>query len=207
MCIDIYAHLRHAQRQRTRLLVSLRIPSLLSSTSLRSLSWTSDLQNLSQPPETHSETTSTRSGQEGNRTGVENHVRSLNETIRSHEVLLPVFLWPVSETTQGVARAKFQEKGTTKSQTRDPQMGRQLMSQRINHRREGKRYQDNGPTWESRNPMAGCNSTHVARCRSAWRKIGRRIERRKGSHSSIRYYTGGGRQIPQIEDYENDEGQ
>ena len=37
------------------------------------------------------------------------------------------------------------------------------VSQRINHRREGKRYQDNGTRWENPNPMAGCNSTHTAR--------------------------------------------
>jgi len=75
------------------------------------------------------------------------------------------------------------------------------MSQKINYRRDGKRHQDNGPTWEGGPPNSGCNSTHVARSRSAWRKIGRRKERRNGSHSSIHYQTGGGRQIPQI-DYE-----
>lgn len=53
------------------------------------------------------------------------------------------------------------------------------MSQRINHRRERKRYQDNGPRYENGNPMAGCNSTHVARARRGWRNIRRRKERRR----------------------------
>ena len=52
------------------------------------------------------------------------------------------------------------------------------MSQHINHRRGGERYQDNGPRWENHNPMAGCNSTHVARCRKGWQEIRRRSERR-----------------------------
>lgn len=54
------------------------------------------------------------------------------------------------------------------------------MSQRINHRRGGKRHQDNGPVWESNTPGGGCNSTHVARCRKAWKRIGARSERRNG---------------------------
>ena len=53
------------------------------------------------------------------------------------------------------------------------------MSQRINHRREGKRHQDNGPRYENGNPMAGCNSTHVARGRRGWNNIRRRKERRR----------------------------
>jgi len=64
------------------------------------------------------------------------------------------------------------------------------MSQRINHRREGKRHQDNGPTYESRNPMAGCNSTHVARARRSWKKLGRRAERRAGSRGGCAFWTG-----------------
>ena len=74
------------------------------------------------------------------------------------------------------------------------------MSQRINHRRGGKRHQDNGPIWENGNPMAGCNSTHVARARSAWRKIGRRKLRRNGDHSSVYYKTTGSRRYPTIEE-------
>ena len=53
------------------------------------------------------------------------------------------------------------------------------MSQHPNHRRDGKRHQDNGPRWENKNPMAGCNSTHVARARKGWRNLLRRITRRK----------------------------
>lgn len=65
------------------------------------------------------------------------------------------------------------------------------MSQKINHRRDGRRHQDNGPTWENPNPMAGCNSTHVARARASWRKLGRRAERRTGRRcSSVRYRVG-----------------
>jgi len=74
------------------------------------------------------------------------------------------------------------------------------MSQRINHRREGKRHQDNGPRWESSNPMAGCNSTHVARSRSAWKKLGRRKLRRNGDHSSVFYKVGGGQRYPTVEE-------
>jgi hypothetical protein len=86
------------------------------------------------------------------------------------------------------------------------------MSQKINHRRDGKRRQDNGPRWENGNPMAGCNSTHVARSRSAWRTIGRRLERRTGKHTGVMYRTGGKRQVPQIdhdeiEEYEDYMGQ
>ncbi len=53
------------------------------------------------------------------------------------------------------------------------------MSQRPNHRRGEGRHQDNGPRWENQNPMAGCNSTHVARARRAWRNLKRRLFRRK----------------------------
>jgi hypothetical protein len=86
------------------------------------------------------------------------------------------------------------------------------MSQKINHRRDGKRHQDHGPRWENGNPMAGCNSTHVARSRSSWRTLGRRIERRTGKHAGVMYHTGGKRQVPQIdydeiEEYEDHMGQ
>lgn len=40
------------------------------------------------------------------------------------------------------------------------------MSQRLGHRRGEPRHQDNGPTFESHTPNAGCNSTHVARARA-----------------------------------------
>jgi hypothetical protein len=82
------------------------------------------------------------------------------------------------------------------------------MSQRINHRRGEDRHQDNGPRWENGNPMAGCNSTHVAKARSSWRTLGRRLERRTGRHTGVMFHTGGGKQIPTIEDQEtNDTGQ
>lgn len=79
------------------------------------------------------------------------------------------------------------------------------MSQRINHRRGEKRHQDNGPAYESATPTAGCNSTHVARARRAWRKIGRRLERRTGKHAGVMYRTGGSRQVPQIDPDEVEE--
>ncbi len=74
------------------------------------------------------------------------------------------------------------------------------MSQRINHRREGRRYQDNGPRWESHTPSAGCNTTHVARARAGWRTLGRRAERRTGRKGSASvHYTVRGRELPEPE--------
>ena len=75
------------------------------------------------------------------------------------------------------------------------------MSQRINHRRGGKRHQGNGPTWEGGPPNSGCNSTHVARARRKWRAMGRRAERRTGRRGadSVHYGTGAGQQPPPIE--------
>lgn len=81
------------------------------------------------------------------------------------------------------------------------------MSQRINHRRKGRRHQDNGPRYENANPMAGCNSTHVARSRSAWRKMGRRALRRTGKHTGVHYEVGGGQAFPTIEDELQAEGE
>lgn len=54
------------------------------------------------------------------------------------------------------------------------------MSQHVNHRRDGKRHQDNGPTYESHTPNAGCNSTHVARGRKRWKDLVERARRRLG---------------------------
>ena len=54
------------------------------------------------------------------------------------------------------------------------------MSNRTGHRRGDKRRTENGPRWENANPGAGCNSTHVARARSAWKKIKNRSYRRNG---------------------------
>jgi hypothetical protein len=52
------------------------------------------------------------------------------------------------------------------------------MSQRPNPRRTEPRHQDNGPTWEGGPPNSGSNSTHVARSRRKWKRIGARAERR-----------------------------
>lgn len=81
------------------------------------------------------------------------------------------------------------------------------MSQRINHRRGGKRHQDSGPTWEGGPPGSGCNSTHVARARRGWRTMGRRAERRTGRRGAngVMYFTGAGKHPPAIED-DGDEG-
>ncbi len=55
------------------------------------------------------------------------------------------------------------------------------MSTGPNHRRGQDRKQDNGPTWENTTPGGGCNSTHVARARKAWKRIRARATRRAGS--------------------------
>lgn len=39
---------------------------------------------------------------------------------------------------------------------------------------------ETGPRWESHNPGKGCNSTHVARSRRAWKRIKNRTLRRTG---------------------------
>lgn len=56
------------------------------------------------------------------------------------------------------------------------------MSNRQNYRRGESRRTENGPRWESRNPGAGCNSTHVARSRRKWKRRAARIERRTGAY-------------------------
>ena len=62
------------------------------------------------------------------------------------------------------------------------------MSQHINHRRDGKRHQDNGPDYEGGPPNSGCNSTHVAKARRKWKKIGNRAERRTQGSSTGGYW-------------------
>lgn len=52
------------------------------------------------------------------------------------------------------------------------------MSNHVNHRRGHSHIQDNGPTWEGGPPSSGCNSTHVARSRKQWKRIGSRAARR-----------------------------
>ena len=54
------------------------------------------------------------------------------------------------------------------------------MSSHPNHRRGEPRRQDNGPSYESHTPAAGCNSTHVARSRKKWKRRAARSERRNG---------------------------
>lgn len=54
------------------------------------------------------------------------------------------------------------------------------MSNHTNHRRNEESRTENGPRRESPNPGAGCNSTHVARARRAWKAIKNRTFRRTG---------------------------
>jgi len=54
------------------------------------------------------------------------------------------------------------------------------MSNHTNYRRKGKKRTENGPRYEHSNPGKGCNSTHVARARRAWKVLGRRSKRRAG---------------------------
>ena len=54
------------------------------------------------------------------------------------------------------------------------------MSNHDNSRRVEKKRTENGPRFESQNPGDGCNSTHVARSRKKWKRIGARSERRNG---------------------------
>ncbi len=52
------------------------------------------------------------------------------------------------------------------------------MSNHDNPRRGDAKRTENGPRWESRNPGAGCNSTHVAKSRASWKKVVTRSVRR-----------------------------
>lgn len=54
------------------------------------------------------------------------------------------------------------------------------MSNRTNARRGDRRRTETGPSYESKNPGAGCNSTHVARSRRKWKRRAARSERRTG---------------------------
>ena len=58
------------------------------------------------------------------------------------------------------------------------------MSNHRNHRRNEEARTENGPRRESANPGKGCNSTHVARARKAWKAIKNRTFRRTGSVTS-----------------------
>jgi hypothetical protein len=57
------------------------------------------------------------------------------------------------------------------------------MSNKMNERRKGDKRTENGPRWESHNPGAGCNSTHVARSRKKWKRRMARSERHTGKIS------------------------
>jgi hypothetical protein len=78
------------------------------------------------------------------------------------------------------------------------------MSSHVNHKRGTKRTQDHGPTWESHTPSAGCNSTHVARSRAAWKRLTNRKERRTGEVHPQGCLTS--RKRPPSEDEDDDEG-
>ncbi len=57
------------------------------------------------------------------------------------------------------------------------------MSNHKNYRRGEEKRTENGPRWENGNPGKGCNSTHVARARKAWKAIKNRSFRRNGKVS------------------------
>ncbi len=57
------------------------------------------------------------------------------------------------------------------------------MSNHKNHRRLEEHRTEHGPRFESKNPGAGSNSTHVARSRRKWKRRAVRSERRTGETS------------------------
>lgn len=59
------------------------------------------------------------------------------------------------------------------------------MSNHDNARRGEHARTEHGPRWESKDPGAGCNSTHVARSRRKWKRVLTRRDRRAAvSHDS-----------------------
>jgi len=58
------------------------------------------------------------------------------------------------------------------------------MSNHTNYRRGEKHRTENGPRHESQNPGKGCNSTHVAKARSDWKKRFHRAQRRTSGKST-----------------------
>lgn len=70
------------------------------------------------------------------------------------------------------------------------------MSNHDNHRRGESKRTETGPQFESHNAGEGCNSTHVARARKKWKRVGARTERRTGTTSK---YLGQVRVRPEIE--------
>lgn len=53
------------------------------------------------------------------------------------------------------------------------------MSNHDNHRREEQKRTETGPRFESANPGAGCNATHVARGRRKWKRITAQEDRQR----------------------------
>ena len=51
------------------------------------------------------------------------------------------------------------------------------MSNHTNHRRGEEYRSEHGPRWESHDPGAGCNSTHVAKGRKKWKKFKNKLTR------------------------------
>ena len=70
------------------------------------------------------------------------------------------------------------------------------MSNHTNHRRVEHRRTEHGPRWESKDPGAGCNSTHVARSRAKWQRRRNRSLRRNG-RVSPKVRGGRGRPLPE----------
>ena len=69
-------------------------------------------------------------------------------------------------------------------------------------RRKQKNRTENGPTWENKNPGAGCNATHVARARRWWQNFARRTERRTGQTAYKKFGMGSRRVLPPTDEDE-----
>ena len=72
------------------------------------------------------------------------------------------------------------------------------MSNHVNRRRDEERRTEHGPRYESHNPGEGSNSTHVARSRRKWKRLGARSERRAGQTSPK--FRGQTRVRPEVDD-------
>lgn len=75
------------------------------------------------------------------------------------------------------------------------------MSNHKNHRRSEDARTEHGPRWENPDPGKGCNSTHVARCRSYWKKLKNRTLRRTGNISPKYHSMGVG--LPEVPEIDN----
>lgn len=69
------------------------------------------------------------------------------------------------------------------------------MSNHPNHRRAEGRRTETGPSYESKNPGKGSNSTHVAKSRRKWKRRAARSERRTGA-TTPKYLFGSRRMRP-----------